>query len=240
MAPVPSGPAKVRGPLRTIEGMSAYLRAVLAADVTVENAPKEIVESANRLLAAIEARAGAQSEWIAAKDRLKFMQESQADAIAESRIRNRPAPPTVPIEELQCDLVAKAIERDVTAKLAAELEREHATVVAEHAAAWIDRLDNELDRLTNEVAERINAIELALDRIDTLRATREVARDTRTRKFHRLKRRRYTSAAREGLKPIRKWLMPPEPPRQTRARNFGPQELMSYAARDFVGREDCS
>lgn len=218
--------------------MSNFPRAVVPSDVTADLAPKPVEASAKRLLAAIKEREQADAEWLAAKDKLNHTQATQADAIAQARIRNRPEPSVVSIEQLQRELEAKMIERDVTHQLVAKVEREHAEVVAANADEWCSTIDAEVERLRADVATKAAAIEDALNRLDQIVAVRAVAAETTPRTLYRLKRPRFTGKPREGLKLIAAWLTPPEPPRMpVRALNFGPQELMSEEAREFVGRE---
>jgi hypothetical protein len=213
------------------------LRPVVAADVTAEHAPKAVAASAKRLVAAIDARIKADADWLAAKDLLTKTQGSQADAIAEARIRDRPDPEALSIEELQRDVDAKAVERDASAKLAARIEREHADVVAEHADEWRSSLDTELEKLAAEVAGHAAALETAFERIDLLRNAREVTTaETRRNQLYRFRARRHTSEPRETVKRLRKWLTPPAPPRKPVAQNFG--NVMSPAAREFMAREE--
>jgi hypothetical protein len=222
-----------------VNAMTNLLRAVIAADVTADLAPKPVQTSAQRLLSAIKEREQADAEWVAAKDKLNYTQATQADAIAQARIRNRPEPAVVSIEQLQRELEAKMIERDVTNQLVATVEREHAEAVAANADEWRAAIDAEEERLRAEVATHAAAIEAAFDRIDQIVAVRAVAVETTPRRLYRLKRPRFTGKPREGLKPIHAWLTPPEPPRTpVRALNFGNQELMSDAAREFVGPEE--
>jgi hypothetical protein len=97
--------------------------------------------------------------------------------------------------------------------MAAEVEHEHAFVVAENAELWRESLDAEIERPTTQVAAHADGIEAALDRIDSLRTAREVAIETRLRRLHRLKRRRFTGQPREAPRPLRSGRLPPEPHR---------------------------
>jgi hypothetical protein len=202
--------------------MSYYTRGVAAADLTTENAPKPVVASGKRLAAAIEARGQANSDWIAAKDAYTSAKESRIDDLARGRIRGQ-GKALVSVDELEKTMNDAALERDVTAKVAAELEREHADVVAEHADEWRETLDAETEKLMAEVAGHADAIEAACDRLDVLRNTRAVATETQPRKLYRLKNGRHTGQPRDGLRLLRKWLEPAavnRPP--VVARNFGP------------------
>jgi hypothetical protein len=201
---------------------NSYFRAVGRADVTAQNAPGPVVESAKRLVAAIETRGQANSDWIAAKDAYTSAKESRIDDIARGRIRGKETQ-LASFDELEKRMDEAALERDVTAKVAAEMERDHADVVAEHVDEWRETLDAEAEKLTAEVAVHVDAIEAACDRLDVLRNTRHVATETQPRKLQRLKNARHTGQPRDGVRLLRKWLAPPAP-KQTPvvSRNFGP------------------
>jgi hypothetical protein len=190
--------------------MSTLNRAVTADDITALHAPNPIVESAERLASAIEVRNEAQAAWVEAKDAFTLAQETQADNLAQSRIRNRPEP-TTSLDKLQKALDQAAVERDVTSKVAAELEREHADVIAEHAEEWANALAAEIENEQAMLVEYATKIEAACDRLDAARNARVVASETTPRKLQRLKRARFSGDPRSAAKSIREWATPAPP-----------------------------
>jgi hypothetical protein len=215
------------------------LRAVSADDITALHAPKPIVASAKRLNAAIEARNEAQAAWVAAKDEFTLAQETMADNVALARINGR-AEPTTSLDELQKALDQAAVERDVTAKLAAEMEREHADVVAEHQAEWTEALAAEIEKEHQELLQHAIDIEAACDRFDALRNARAVASETMPRRLVRLKRARFGGEPRSAAKSIRDWAAP-KPQKERRGpvgRNvvgYGPNVMVM--GKGELGRE---
>ena len=190
--------------------MSTLLRAVTADDITALHAPKPVAASVKRLTSAIEARNEAQAAWVAAKDAFVLAQETLADNIALSRITGR-AEPTRSLDALQKELDQAAVERDVTAKLAAEMEREHADVVHEHAAEWADALTAEIEKEQAALVGMATELDATADRLDALRNARTVASETTARKLQRLKRARFSGDVRSAAKSIREWATPPSP-----------------------------
>jgi hypothetical protein len=220
--------------------MSYYTRGVAAADITTENAPKAVVASGRLFASAIEARGQANSDWISAKDAYTSAKESRIDDLARGRIRGQQNA-LVSVDELEKRMSDAALERDVTAKVAAEMERDHADVVAEHADEWRETLDAEIEKLTAEVVGHVDAIEAACDRLDVLRNTRHVAMETQPRKLYRLKNGRHTGQPREGVRALRKWLEPAVVHRSpVVARNFGPLrgENVMVLGQGELGREE--
>jgi hypothetical protein len=220
--------------------MSIINRAVTADDITALHAPKPITESAERLASAIEVRNEAQAAWVDAKDAFTLAQETQADNLAQSRIRNRPEPKTS-LDKLQKALDQAAVERDVTSKVAAELEREHADVIAEHADEWADALAAEIENEQAMLVEYAAKIEAACDRLDAARNARVVASETAPRNLQRLKRARFSGEPRSAAKSIRDWATPAPPKQRTGpvGRNFiGHGENVMVIGRGELGREE--